>query len=93
MHPAGSVYVVTSSLPNGTRHKHYAQTLTALGGTPSYKWRLLGADGKLPTGLKLKSTGLITGAPKAGTSTFTVQVADSSNPKETATATLTITVS
>jgi hypothetical protein len=94
VHPAGNVYVATTSLPNGKLGVHYSQTLEALGGTPGYHWKLLKADGKLPTGLKLKGSGRIVGIPtKAGTSSFTVEVLDSSKPKETATATFTVTVS
>jgi len=73
--------VTTESLPEGTVYtkankKSYAATLTAAGGKPPYKWSLT-TGSKLPPGLKLASSGKISGkATTAGTYTFTVQVVD-----------------
>jgi hypothetical protein len=51
--------------------------LVATGGKAPYKWKVVSAV-KLPSGLKLASTGEITGTPKvAGSATFTVEVTDS----------------
>ena len=67
--------------------------MTASGGTTPYTWSI--ASGSLPAGLSLNtSTGVISGTPTAtGTFSFTAQVTDSSNPRQTATKTLSITVS
>jgi hypothetical protein len=54
-------------------------TLMASGGTAPYRWGLVG--GALPSGLSLSANGAIDGVPNfAGSSTFAVQVTDSSNP-------------
>ncbi len=67
-------------------------TLQAASGTPPYAWSI--TTGTLPSGLTLSSAGLISGTPsQTGTSTFTVQVTDSSTPKpQTALAQLSITI-
>ncbi len=72
--------VTTSSLPNGVVGTAYSQTLAASGGTGGYTWTV--SAGSLPAGLSLSSAGVISGTPSAaGTSNFTVQVADSSEAK------------
>ena len=69
--------VTTSSLVGGTVGSAYSATLAASGGTTPYSWSL--ASGSLPAGLSLSSGGVISGTPTAsGTSSFTVQVTDSS---------------
>jgi hypothetical protein len=57
--------------------------LQATGGTPPYTWSVIG--GALPTGMTLSASGLLNGVPTvAGTSIFSVQVADSaSTPQKT----------
>ncbi len=82
--------VVTGSLPDGTVNTSYSQTLQANSGVPPYTWSITG--GTLPVGLTLSSTGVISGTPiVTGTSSFTVQVADSSVPTpQTASANLSI---
>ncbi len=84
--------IFTSSLASGTAGTAYSQSLAATGGTPGYKWSI--TSGSLPAGLTLASgTGAISGTPTAsGTSTFTVSVADSSNPAQTKSTSLSITV-
>ena len=85
--------VSTSSLTSGQVNSAYAATLTATGGTTPYSWSI--SSGSLPTGLSLNaSTGQIGGTPtQAGSSSFTVQVKDSSSPTaQTATKSLTITI-
>jgi sugar lactone lactonase YvrE len=78
-----------SPLLQGVVGLNYSQTLSATGGSPPYAWTL--ASGSLPPGLALSTAGVITGVPSAaGTSTFTVQVADASSV--TATQSFTITV-
>jgi hypothetical protein len=67
-------------LATGTTATAYSATLNASGGVPPYTWTL--TQGQLPAGLVLSTLGngtaTISGTPTlAGTSTFTVQVADS----------------
>ena len=86
--------ITTTSLPSATIGTPYSTTLQATGGTPHYKWKK--TSGTLPAGLVLKKkTGMISGTPSANaaTATFTVRVTDKSHPKQSATATFTITVS
>jgi hypothetical protein len=85
--------ITTTALAAAEEGVPYATALTAGGGTPPYTWTLSG--GSLPAGLGLSPGGAITGTPGApGTSSFTVQVADSSAPAPLiAVATLTLTVS
>ena len=89
----GPLGVVTTSLSNGTVNITYSATLTANGGTVPYAWAI--ASGSLPPGLSLNATsGTITGTPtNAGTFSFAVNVSDASNPAQTATQALSITVS
>ncbi len=90
------ITVTTQTLAGGTVNVPYsAPPLAAEGGVAPYTWTII--SGSLPTGLSLSSgcaggpTCTITGTPTAaGTSTFTVQVADSQ--QRTATARLSITV-
>ena len=85
--------ITTTSLPNGVINAAYSATLTASGGTAPYNsWTIV--SGSLPTGLTLNSnSGTITGTPTAaGTFNFTAQVSDSSNPSQSTTKALSITV-
>ena len=69
--------ITTTTLTNATPNANYSATLQATGGVGTLTWSLAG--GALPTGLSLSSSGAITGDPTvSGTSTFTVQVTDSS---------------
>jgi hypothetical protein len=73
----GVLQVTTTSLSSGTTNVPYnSQQLTASGGQPPYGWSL--ASGRLPPGLGLSASGVISGTPTtAGTSNFVVQVTDS----------------
>ena len=90
--------ITTSSLAAGVTATGYSGTLQATGGVLPYTWSL--TNGQLPAGLSINTSGTITGTPVlAGSSTFTVQVADSEvdpvtgNPNPmTATKQFTITV-
>jgi len=70
--------ITTSSLPPATVGAAYTATLTASGGTPPYTWTL--ASGSLPAGLTLPADGTGSwGTPTgSGSSTFTIEVTDSS---------------
>ena len=70
----------------------YDQSLSATGGIGPYTWSV--ALGSLPSGLKLSSSGLISGTPTApGTFGFSVKATDSSTPTSfSATQALSITV-
>lgn len=83
--------ITTTSVPNATVGTAYTATLTASGGVPPYTWN---ANGGLPSGLTLSSSGTISGDPAGtGTSTFAVSVSDSENPIVTVSAKFAITVS
>ena len=91
-----ALHVTTTSLPAGVRGTPYSTTLTASGGTPPYKWKKVGT---LPKGLKLSSTGVLSGTVStkvaAGHYTINVTVSDAGKKtaKETATASFTLTLS
>lgn len=83
--------ISTTSLPNATNNTAYNQTLAATGGTTPYTWTV--TSGSPPSGITLSTAGVLSGTPTTtGTSTFTVQVTDSSNPALTATQSLSIQV-
>jgi hypothetical protein len=90
--PTSSLAVVTSALPDATVGASYSQTLSASGGVLPYTWAI--TTGSLPAGLSLSSSGAITGTPSSpGSSTFTVEVTDSTTPTPlTATQALSISV-
>lgn len=86
-----AIGIATQSLPAAAINVPYSETLTAVGGTQPYTWTL--SSGSLPAGLTLSSAGVISGTPTAvGSSTFTVQVADSEHPPATASGQLSLTV-
>ncbi len=84
--------VTTTTLPNGTVGVVYSATLQESGGVSPFTWSIVA--GTLPNGLGLTATtGAISGTPTAqGTSTFTVKVADSGNPSQSAQKQLSITI-
>jgi hypothetical protein len=90
--PAVPLRITTTSLPSGVFGTPYSAMLTAAGGVYPYTWTI--TAGSLPAGLGLNgSTGAITGTPTGGgASIFTVQVADSESPPQTATAQLSISI-
>ncbi len=82
----------TSPLTQGTTGTAYSTTLSVTGGTAPYTWTL--TSGNLPAGLTLSAAGVISGTPTAaGTTNFTVQVADAESTPKTATAPLTLAIS
>jgi hypothetical protein len=71
--------IITTGLDEATQQAPYDEPLTAAGGSGSYTWSVV--QGSLPAGLELDPSGAIEGAPvKFGTSTFTLEVTDSSTP-------------
>lgn len=75
--------ITTTSLPPGNVGQAYNQLVQATGGTGALTWSI--ATGTLPQNLNLNSTtGAISGTPTAaGTSTFTVRVADTAGQADT----------
>jgi lysophospholipase L1-like esterase len=69
--------IATTALPGGRRGHSYSAQLRAGGGKKPYAWSL---TGRLPAGLRLQASGLLTGTPReidtTGTFTFTVRVKD-----------------
>lgn len=85
--------VELSELPEATRGMPYTAELAACNGIPPYKWKKIG---KLPNGLKLSKTGVLSGTPSAkklapGSYAFNVQVSDSNKGKTATTISLRIT--
>lgn len=90
----GTLTITTTVLPNGQVGLAYAATLMATGGTSPYTWLL--TSGTLTAGLSLNaSTGAITGTPTATASStpLTFKVTDSSNPVQSQSVNLTLTIS
>lgn len=88
---ASAFEITTTSLPSATVVKPYRAELQAVGGTTPYTWSLAG--GSLPRGLALSPSGVISGTPVlTETCRFTIKVTDASDPANTATATLSISV-
>jgi Putative Ig domain len=87
--PAPSI--TTTSLAAGVEGTAYSQTVAATGGLTPYTFTISSAAG-LPAGLSMDTSGHITGTPTGpnGTSNFTVQVTDKSNPTQSATQNLSI---
>jgi hypothetical protein len=75
--------ITTTSLLNGTVGQAYNQTVQATGGTGARTWSIV--VGTLPQNLSLNpTTGAISGTPNAaGTSSFTVRVADTAGQADT----------
>ena len=87
-----TLVIGATTLPSGTQNQAYSATLVASGGTAPYSWSLAN-NTTLPPGLNLSSAGQITGTPTvAGTTVFTVQVADAGTPQQTVTQQLTLVV-
>jgi hypothetical protein len=88
--PAPSI--TTTTLPNGTVGANYNQTVALNGGHGPFTWSI--SLGALPTGYSLNAaTGAITGSSSpANAYSFTVKVVDSSNPVQTASQALSISI-
>lgn len=84
--------ITTSSLPTGVLGMAYSASLAASGGTAGYTWSL--TSGTLPIGLAFNaSAAAISGTPTAlGKTALTFTVADSSQPAQTQSVSLVLTV-
>ncbi len=83
--------ITTTTLPAGTEGAAYSQQIAGKGLAPlAYSL----SAGSFPAGLTMSGAGLISGTPTGptGTANFTVKVTDGSNPVQTATQALAITV-
>ncbi len=92
--PPPALAISTTSLPNGQIGVAFAGSLAASGGKSPYTWSL--TSGNLPAGLSLNpSTGAITGAPTGAVAATPLifLVSDSSNPVQTGSVNLTLTIS
>lgn len=76
--------ISTGPLPDATNGVAYSTSFAAVGGSGALTWSV--SSGALPAGLSLNSsTGAISGTPSAlGSSSFTIHVADSSTPPQSA---------
>ena len=90
-----SFHVTTTSLPTLTQGTAYSVQLGAAGGTAPYKWKKLA---KLPKGLRLSRSGLLSGTVTAkdvgtGVQDIAVEVTDSTlHAKQTASVSLSLTI-
>jgi len=90
---SSSLAITTSSLLQGAVGQGYSTVIQAAGGSPGYSWTI--ASGQLPPGLQFdSSSGAIGGVPTAaGQYSFVAQVNDSAMPMDTASQSLSITIS
>jgi hypothetical protein len=93
--PATALAITTFDPDLMTQGAAYQAQLTATGGTGTYTWKLMG-NSKLPAGLALSTSGMISGnIPSTfalGSYPFTVEVKDQSIPVQEASRALTSTV-
>jgi hypothetical protein len=84
--------IATTSLPSTVVGLAYSSALRGSGGLAPYSWSL--SAGALPLGFTLNpATGAISGtSTERGTSSFTVQISDSSNPVKVASQALSINI-
>jgi hypothetical protein len=88
---ASTLGISSGTLPGGTVGTVYSATIPVTGGTSPYTCAL--ASGTLPAGLTLGAGCTVTGTPTtAGTSTATITIKDASNPQQTITPTISITI-
>jgi hypothetical protein len=88
---SASLQITSTTLPAAAVSTTYNTTVVASGGVVPYSWSL--ASGSLPAGLALSASGQISGTPtEAGSSSFNLQVKDSSSSAQTASKSFTISV-
>ena len=89
--PAAPLVLATAAVAPASLGVPYATQLLAIGGVGSDAWSI--ANGSLPPGMGLSSSGAVTGTPTgSGSYLVTFQVRDSEVPNHTATRTIMITV-
>src|SRR4029077_17417245 len=90
--PPATLVITTASLPGGTTGSAYTAPVHATGGVQPFHWSV--SLGNLPSGvMQDPNSGVLSGTPiAAGTSTFTVMVADSETVPMTASATFSIVI-
>jgi hypothetical protein len=88
--PAATLTITTTTLSNGTIGQPYSRPVQATGGTGAFTWTI--SAGRLPANLNLDpASGVISGTPTAaGTSSFTVRVADTAGQSDTQSLSITI---
>jgi Putative Ig domain len=88
----GQLTITTTTLSDAVVGTAYTTTLEAFGGNGNYTWTI--SSGSLPDGITLDpSTGIISGTPTtAGPSNFSAQITDTSNPPQSASASLSLNV-
>jgi len=91
--PSSTLKITTTSVLAGAVGQGYSTAIQATGGTPGYSWSI--ASGNFPPGLQFDSTsGAIGGIPTvAGQYSFVAQVNDSATPMNTASQSLSVTIS
>ena len=93
---AKSISITTSTLGNASKGQvpAYSVTLAASGGDGNYVWSLDSDEDRLPAGLSLSSSGVISGTPtsSATSSSFTVKVRDNNGAGSSTTAKFTINI-
>ena len=88
---AASLAISTTALASGQINTAYSTTLLGSGGTLPYGWSV--SLGSLPAGLTLTSDGVLAGTPTtAGSSSFTIRLADSGSPQQVRARVLTLTI-
>ncbi|BCS55467.1 hypothetical protein GSVR_37750 [Geobacter sp. SVR] len=86
---SGTISIATTELSPGIYGSPWNRQLQATGGTGAYVWSV--SSGSLPPGVNLTSDGAISGIPtRAGSYSFTVQVADSAAASQSATRAFTV---
>ena len=88
---AGGIVITTGTLPNGNVGTPYTNTIAVTGGTAPYSCSIVG--GSLPSGLTLGASCVVSGTPTTpGISSISVRATDSSNPANTTTGAVGITI-
>ncbi|MEQ1747971.1 MAG: putative Ig domain-containing protein [Prosthecobacter sp.] len=81
--------ITTTTLPTAVKAVAFNHSLTGLGGSAPYTWTV--SAGTLPAGITLSAAGVLSGTPTvAGSSTFTVNLADTGGDNVTHELTLTV---